>query len=54
MFAGYIGENFARYSGVTAPAWSYFGLSVLLFTAVYLIYFAMTYIEFRRNVTVGR
>lgn len=54
MFAGYIGENFARYSGVTAPAWSYFGLSVLLFTAVYLIYFAMTYIEFRRNVMVGR
>ena len=39
-----------RYSGVQAPSWSYFGLALLLFGGVYIIYFIATYIEFKRNI----
>lgn len=48
--AGWLSSMFAVYSGVADPAWSYLFGSTLLFGAVYLLYFAATYVEFRRNV----
>lgn len=45
----YDSRQFNRYSDVTAPVWSYFGLALLLFGGVYVIYFIATYIEFKRN-----
>lgn len=47
---GFISHNFVKYSGVQAPSWSYFGLALLLFGGVYMIYFIATYIEFKRNI----
>lgn len=47
---GFISHNFVKYSGIQAPSWSYFGLALLLFGGVYLIYFIATYIEFKRNI----
>ena len=51
--AGYISHAFVTYSGVVAPVWSYFGLSLLLFGGMYMIYFIATYIEFKRNILGG-
>ncbi|WP_050640787.1 MULTISPECIES: FtsX-like permease family protein [Clostridia] len=51
--AGYISHAFVTYSGVVAPVWSYFGLSLLLFGGIYMIYFIVTYIEFKRNILGG-
>ena len=45
----YISKNFIYYSGVHAAAGSYFGWSVLFLGIVYLVYFAITYEEFKRN-----
>ena len=45
----YDSRQFTAFSDVTAPAWSYFGLSLLLFGGIYLIYFTATYVEFKRN-----
>lgn len=45
----YDSSQFTAFSDVTAPAWSYFGLSLLLFGGIYLIYFTATYVEFKRN-----
>ncbi len=47
---GFISHNFVKYSGVQAPSWPYFGLALLLFGGVYIIYFIATYIEFKRNI----
>lgn len=47
---GFISHNFVKYSGIQAPSWSYFGLALLLFGGVYLIYFIAAYIEFKRNI----
>lgn len=50
---GYISHAFVTYSGVVAPVWSYFGISLLLFGGIYMIYFVATYIEFKRNILGG-
>ncbi len=45
----YISKNFIYYSGVHAAAGSYFGWSVLFLGIIYIIYFCITYEEFKRN-----
>lgn len=45
----YISKNFIYYSGVHAAAGSYFGRSVLFLGIIYIIYFCITYEEFKRN-----
>ncbi len=45
----YDSNQFTKFSDVNAPSWSYFGLSLLLFGGIYLIYFVATYVEFKRN-----
>lgn len=47
---GFLSIKFAEYSNVGDPAWVYLGASILLFGFVYLLYFAATYVEFKRNV----
>ena len=46
----YVGWNFNFYTGTHTMAAGYFGISFLLFMAVYLVYFAVTFVGFRRNV----
>ena len=46
----YVGWNFNFYTGTRTMAAGYFGISFLLFMAVYLVYFAVTFVGFRRNV----
>lgn len=47
---GYISVIFITYSGVITPAWIYFAMALSLFGGIYLLYFAATYIGFKRNV----
>jgi len=47
---GYMSVIFVTYSGVITPAWIYFAMALGLFGCIYLLYFAATYIGFRRNV----
>lgn len=47
---GYMSVLFVTYSGVVTPAWIYFAMALGLFGGIYLLYFAATYIGFRRNV----
>lgn len=49
----YISVIFVTYSGVITPAWIYFAMALGLFGGIYLLYFAATYIGFRRNVCGG-
>lgn len=44
------GTQFIRYTGAHSNGVFYFGMSLLVFLGVYLIYFAATYIGFCRNV----
>lgn len=48
--AGYLSYYFNLFSGVPVPVWSYLGIAALLLGAAYLIYFSVTYIEFKRNI----
>lgn len=48
--AMYASERFIFYTGVETSTFYYYGLSLLVFVGVYLIYFAMTYVSFKRNV----
>lgn len=48
---GFLSTKFAEYSNVGDPAWVYLGASTLIFGIVYLLYFAATYVEFKRNVS---
>lgn len=48
----YVGDRFVYYSGVRANALSYAGVAVLAFGLIYLLYFCVTYVEFKRNVDI--
>lgn len=48
----YDSREFFKLATSQAPSWSYFGISILLFGGIYLIYFIATYVEFRRNIGV--
>lgn len=52
--AVYVGWKFNFYTGTHTAAIGYFGISFLLFLAVYAVYFVVTYVGFRRNVLSGR
>ena len=45
-------ERFIMMTGVPAPAGEFFAKSVLLFFGIYLVYFVVTYVEFKRNVRI--
>ena len=46
----FAGNRFVFYTGTTSSSLSYFVISVAVFMAVYLLYFAATYLGFKRNV----
>lgn len=46
----YLSQLFVRATGVPSVPAIYFGESILLFLGIYLVYFIVTYIGFRRNV----
>lgn len=52
IIAVFISSKFILYTGVQTPVIQYFGLSFLLFFGIYGIYFAATYVGFKRNVRV--
>ena len=47
----FAGDRFVFYTGTDSSSLSYFAISVLVFTAVYLLYFAATYLGFKGNVS---
>ena len=44
------GHQFVFYTGANGSGMYYFGISLFIFAGVYLIYFGMTYLGFKRNV----
>ena len=44
-------HKFIFYTGTHTPVLYYYGVSLVLFLAVYLLYFLATYIEFKKNIT---
>lgn len=46
----FAGNQFVRYTGAHGNGLYYFGISLAIFIGVYLIYFGVTYIGFKRNV----
>lgn len=46
----YAGDRFVFYTGAQSNALYYYGITVLVFCGVYLLYFAATYLGFKRNV----
>lgn len=47
--AVYMSSRFIFYSGVPTSSFQYFGVSLLIFLGIYLLYYLMTYIGFIRN-----
>ena len=50
VIAIYAGNQFVRYTGAEGNGMYYFGISLLVTAGIYMIYFAATYIGFKRNV----
>lgn len=46
----YISNKFVYYTSLNSSVLSYYGLSVFILLVVYIIYFVMTYVEFKRNI----
>ncbi len=44
-------DSFIMMTGVPTSVGGFFGKSVALFFGIYLVYFVVTYVEFKRNVT---
>ena len=43
-------ERFVAMTGVPASPLKFFAKSILLFFGIYLVYFSVTYVSFKRNV----
>lgn len=46
----FAGNQFVRYTGAQGNGLYYFGIALIIFIGVYLVYFGATYIGFKRNV----
>lgn len=53
IIALFISRKFIFYTGIETNVFQYFGLSFLLFSGIYLLYFLTTYVQFRQNVERG-
>lgn len=47
--AVFVGEKFNFYTGIHTAGWMYFLVAAALFLGIYAVYFAVTYIGFKRN-----
>lgn len=45
----FISKNFASISGVLLPQWIYFGISLLFFSGIYLLYYFVTYSQLKHS-----
>lgn len=50
VVAVFLSNRFIFYTGIHTPVYQYFGLSVAAFSFVYILYFAVTYIQFVKTV----
>lgn len=50
----FISKNFAYFSGVMLPHWVYLGISLVIFSTIYLVYYIITYHQFKRNLSDRR
>lgn len=50
----FISKNFATFSGVLLPHWIYFGISLVVFSGIYLLYYVVTYLQLKRSLICGR
>lgn len=50
----FISKNFAAFSGVLLPHWIYLGISLMVFSGIYLVYYFVTYSQLKRNLIRGR
>ena len=50
MIAIFAGNNFVKYTGAMGSGIYYFGISVAIFFGVYAVYFAATYVGFKKNI----
>lgn len=50
----FISKNFAYFSGVMLPHWIYLGISLVIFSVIYLIYYLITYFQLKKNLTDRR
>lgn len=44
----FISKNFAAFSGVLFPHWIYLGISLTIFSGIYLLYYVVTYSQLKR------
>lgn len=51
VIAVYAGNQFVRYTGAAGNGTYYFGVSLFISAGIYVLYFAATYIGFKRNVS---
>lgn len=52
MISIFASQQFVLYTGIETPVLYYYGMSLLLFIGIYLIYFTATYIGFKKNAGV--
>lgn len=52
VIAIYAGNQFVRYTGASGSGIYYFGISLLISAGIYILYFAATYIGFKRNINI--
>lgn len=48
--AVYAGNQIVKFTGIEGNGWYYFGLSLLLFVGIYILYFTATYLGFLQNI----
>lgn len=54
VIAVFAGNRFVFYTGAADTGFSYFGISLLVFGGVYVLYFVATYLGFLKNIEEGR
>ena len=50
VLAVYIGGKFNYFTGINSSQYTYFGISTVILSIIYIIYFIATFVEFKRNV----
>ena len=50
VFILYVGRQFVIYTGIHTEWILYFGISFVSFLGIYVLYFAVTYFQFNKNI----
>lgn len=54
MVSIFAGNNFVRYTGAVGSGIYYFLISTGIFFVIYILYFMVTYISFKKNIEIQR